>query len=114
MSFDTGYVGAHRWHVEEDDHYPRGCQFKWACVCGDTGNVASSRSNRDFVLDAFARHAHDKLEEAAVSLLVDWMPSSLPTSTIQAVIGQLRTQGANDKANLLQLVVNHRYHADQS
>jgi hypothetical protein len=100
MSFDTGYVGAHRWAVDGDRSY------KWACTCGDTGNIASR--NRDFVLLVFARHAHDKLEKAAVALLVDWMPA-VDTDTLQGVIGQLRTSGDNDKANLLQLVSNHLY-----
>lgn len=107
MSFDTGYIGAHRWAVNEER------SFKWTCVCGDHGNVASL--NRDSVLLAFADHAHRKVEKAAVALLVDWMPSSLPTSTIEAVIGQLREQERpdNDKANLLQLVVNDRWYQEQ-
>lgn len=101
--FDTGYIGAHRWHVE----CPQGA-FVWTCVCGDTGRVAG---NLAFCQEAFGRHAVEKLEQAAVDLLE---PSLLHRSyaTLQARIGVLREQGQNDQANLLQLIVNRRYHEE--
>jgi hypothetical protein len=100
VSFDTGYVGAHRWHVEQVGSY------KWVCTCGDRGSIAST--NTHFVIECFARHAHEKLQEAAVALLAD----SLEPTPTQAQIGDLREQGETDKANLLQLFANHRYHDD--
>jgi hypothetical protein len=98
--FDTGYIGAHRWHVE----CPKGA-FVWTCVCGDTGRIAG---NLAFCQESFGQHAQRKLEQAAVDLLE---PSLLHRreATLQARIGHLREQGQNDQANLLQLVVNRRY-----
>jgi hypothetical protein len=98
--FDTGYVGAHRWHVE----CPQGA-YVWTCVCGDTGRVAG---NLAFCQEAFARHAHDRLQEAAVSLLTAYM-GNLSYRQLQDEVGHLRRAEDNDQANLLQLVANHRY-----
>ena len=97
--FDTGYVGAHRWHVEGQDTYV------WTCVCGDTGRVSG---NLAFLQEAFARHAHHSLEEAAVSLLSAYM-GDLSYRRMQDEIGRLRVAGEADQANLLQLIANHRY-----
>jgi hypothetical protein len=100
MSFDTGYVGAHRWAVNEEGSY------KWTCTCGDTGSIAST--NKLFVMACFARHAHSRLEQAAVALLAPLMEATATSSEhLQYLeIPALRRQGEADKANLLQLVVN--------
>lgn len=98
--FDTGYVGAHRWHVE----CPQGT-YVWMCVCGDTGRVVG---NLAFCQEAFARHAQHAVEEAAVSLLAAYMGDKSYAS-IQREIEHLRLAGEADQANLLQLVSNHRY-----
>ena len=102
--FDTGYVGAHRWHVE----CPQGA-YVWTCICGDTGRAVG---NLAFCLDSFARHAHEALQEAATALLGQ-QTNHIPTEVIQLWVGQLRTKGENDKANLWQLIVNRREEAEQ-
>jgi hypothetical protein len=97
--FDTGYVGAHRWHVDIDRN-----TYVWTCVCGDTGRVVG---NLAFCQETFARHAHEKLQEAAVALLVAHL-ADIDSDAIQAQVGWHREQGEPDQANLLQLVVNRR------
>jgi hypothetical protein len=98
--FDTGYVGAHRWHVDIDRN-----TYVWTCVCGDTGRVTG---NLAFCQECFARHAHEKLQKAAVALLSALVgtPTQELIATLHMRIPRLRSQGDNDQANLLQLVAN--------
>jgi hypothetical protein len=99
--FNTGYIGAHRWHVEQ----PRGT-YIWTCTCGDTGRVAG---NLSFTLHAFGEHAHRKLEQAALALLEGPHLALKGAMVLQGEVNWLRKQGEPDQANLLQMVVNHRY-----
>jgi len=99
-TFDTGYIGAHRWHVEEE----RGA-YRYTCVCGDTGRVAG---NLSFLLHEFGGHANRKLEQAAVALLEPHLKSD-SYHLLQDLVEIYRNRGERDAANLLQMVANNRY-----
>jgi hypothetical protein len=100
--FDTGYIGAHRWHVDGL------LSYRWTCVCGDHGNVAG---NLAFMYEAFGRHAHESLEKAAVGLLMAPLPN---TRDVEARLirraEEAREAGLTDKANLLMMVANECNH----
>lgn len=105
-SFDTGYIGAHRWHVDLV-----GGAFKWTCVCGEFGNSAG---NLSFLLHSFGEHANRKLEQAAVALVLAPLPHNRATYTrllIQAE--QAKEAGDKDKGNILMLAANERFRESQ-
>jgi hypothetical protein len=94
--FSTGYIGAHRWAV----FGPPGA-YDWACGCGEHGRVAG---NLAFLYECFGRHAQEKLQQAAVSLLLAPLPH-----TKQMALSLLRQShrakeaGEGDKQNILAL-----------
>jgi hypothetical protein len=103
--FDTGYIGAHRWHVEGQNSY------RWTCVCGDTGNVAG---NLAFLQEAFGRHAHEKLEKAAVSLVLENLPRTRHADDkLLRRAKWLQEAGDRDRGNILMLAANQRHHERQ-
>lgn len=97
--FDTGYIGAHRWHVEQ----PRGT-YVYTCICGDTGRVSG---NLSFLWASFARHAHRKLEEAALTMLLELYPLNRDTiEDLERESVSYRQQDENDLSNLHMLLAN--------
>ena len=99
-AFDTGYIGAHRWHVEDTG------AFHWTCVCGDTGNVVG---NMSFVLHSFGRHAHEKLMEAAISLVLAPLPHQRHVYTrLVMQAEQAKEAGDIDRHNLLMMAASER------
>lgn len=106
----TSYVGAHAWSYRER------AGWDWECTCGKQGR--SVGGGEASLLVQFAQHAHDALQEAAVALLVAHMWEQ-DTYGLQQEIdllrdrGRVQERGAGDRANLLQYVVNERYHEGQ-
>lgn len=110
-TFDTGYIGAHRWHVDERKGYD------WTCVCGDKGRVVSTGDpahRLSFLYEAFGQHAHQKLLDAAVEVILRPLPHN------RSVYLRLETQardaqkaGKTDEGNLLMSAANGRYHESQ-
>src|SRR5215831_1662616 len=101
--FDTGYIGAHRWHVEPQGNSGGG--WHWTCVCGQPGNVAG---NFAFLLDCFARHAHEALQEAAVALILEHQPKTRQAKdSLTRRAKSLQEAGETDKGNLLMLAASH-------
>jgi hypothetical protein len=104
--FDTGYIGAHRWHVDQE----RGT-YTWTCVCGDTGRVTG---NLSFALHAFGEHAYRKLEEAAVSLVLEPLPHTRQViNSLFRQAGEAEDASNNDRANILMLAHNRRFQEAQ-
>jgi hypothetical protein len=98
--FDTGYIGAHRWHVEDTG------AFHWTCVCGDTGNAVG---NLSFVLHSFGRHAHEKLMEAAIKLVLAPLPHQRHIYTrLVMQAEQAKEAGDIDRHNLLMMAASER------
>jgi hypothetical protein len=104
--FDTGYIGAHRWHVDQGHG-----TYTWTCVCGDTGRVTG---NLSFCLHAFGEHAQRKLEAAAVTLVLEPLPHTRQViNSLFRQAGEAEDAGNNDRANILMLAHNRRHHEAQ-
>lgn len=111
-SFDTSYLGAHRWHIEERQGYD------WTCVCGEHGRVVSAGSDRDHaiahVMEAFGRHAYDKLMEAATTLVLRPLPHNRAMYLrLLTQAEQAQTTGDKDQGNILMHAANLRHHESQ-
>jgi hypothetical protein len=102
----TTFIGAHQWTLTERGGYD------WVCVCGDHGRIAST--SPWFVMESFGRHAHRKLEEAAVRLVLNPLPHTPQTITrLTRDAQEAREAGDMDRGNLLMSAANERHHEEQ-
>lgn len=110
-SFDTSYIGGHRWHVENRHGYD------WTCVCGDKGHMVSSGDDLHqltFILEDFGRHAHRKLLDTAVEVILRPLPHNRSVYLrLETQAREAQAAGKTDEGNLLMSAANNRYHESQ-
>lgn len=108
--FDTGYIGAHRWHVGEVEN---SSSYICTCVCGKTERVTG---NFSYVMHCFADHAYRALEEAAIALVLAPLPHTPQVRQgLVAKAKQEQESGDKDRGNILMGAANYlAYEATQA
>ena len=111
-NFDTGYIGPHKWHVEDRQGYD------WHCVCGDHGRIVTGRNDAveavAIVMETFGQHAYEKLQEAAVGLVLQYQPHTRAVYRNHMLRAKTAQMGGHmDQQNILMMAANRRHQEAQ-
>ena len=109
MIHKTSYAGAHRWEIRDQEDGAHS-NFDWDCCCGEHGHIASATIN--FALEAFARHAAEKVEEAGLEALRIFA-SKVSGDQFARGADIALEKGQTDLANLLLRISNDRFEIEE-
>lgn len=110
MIHKTGYAGSHRWEIRDKDDGAHS-NYDWDCSCGEHGHVATT--DIVVVLECFARHATNKVEEAAVEALRIFASKATADSLSNGADNAMG-RGRTDLANILITASNYRSEIEEA